>query len=350
MSSGHGCVAWMLMMCVAPLVLVGSGSLPPTSTPKSGVYARQGYAPSGSMDGKPRGGGGWGPENSRHAQAPSGSGAPRPGDLTRTARFPDKIGHIGKVTKVQDVDGRKFAVVDREIYVPLSKADCWRPEGTELSEGDWVRLDAFSTKGKGNPWTCARFMKIPPPPGAVKEYSDVPAQHQHHNQQQNVESWDRGPAGGGSHGQWDQVPEEQTWPAQEEKPPMYQQHHKPQLRYGAPPSAPAQMAPNMQQAPRSTAYAQQGAYQSQYAAPANGGWPSGAENGFEGMRRDRPDSSQAPVPADTPYAGGGYAPTTQQGWVCRAVKKKTRMSSGQGSMLGLVMTWRLHGICNVCEC
>lgn len=120
----------------------------------------------------------------------------------------DKVDHIGRVTRVHIDEGKNFAVVDKFIYVPLSRAQCWRPEGQDLAEGDLVRLDALRVKGRGNPYTCTRIMKMssssgesggpmpsntngyrppsggPPPPGAWGGIPQEGAGDSHRRQQQ----------------------------------------------------------------------------------------------------------------------------------------------------------------------
>jgi hypothetical protein len=319
---GHGGVVWILVLSVAPLVLVGSGSLPPTSAPRSGVYGRQAYAPLPGMEGKARGGDGWGPGSTQYPQQGLDPTASRAGDQARPPRLPDKVGHIGKVTKVQDVEGKKYAVVDREIYVPLSKAECWRPEGTELIEGDWVRLDAYrSAGGKANPWTCSRFMKVAPPPGANRGPMDNGPQIPQLHQPQEAGNWDRS---GGDHAQWNQAPDASQWHGgEDQQQQMYQPQTKQAPRYGAPGSAPGQMNPAKTQSLRGSypppqqqhdgAHAQGGGtYQKQYTSNGAPGWPPSNENSFDSLRRgDRPDMTQTHNPASEapPPYGDAYAQT-----------------------------------------
>ena len=71
---------------------------------------------------------------------------------------PMRTNYVGTVTFVSDRRGAKwFAIVDREIYCPLSNLAGGLPENAQVVEGAMMRLDARWANGNQNPWTCTKI-------------------------------------------------------------------------------------------------------------------------------------------------------------------------------------------------
>lgn len=69
-----------------------------------------------------------------------------------------RTNYVGTMTFVSDKRGSKwFAIVDREIYCPLSTLADGIPANTKVIEGAMVRIDAKWAKGNQNPWTCTKI-------------------------------------------------------------------------------------------------------------------------------------------------------------------------------------------------